>query len=73
MLQFSNTPVSTLLNTTVVGQPWRDDYRLGLGVDAVTGLSASQAVQPFEVKEPQQLSTCTLTDSLPSPRVTCPA
>lgn len=56
MLQSSTAPVQTLLNTTVVGQPWRDDYILGLGVDAVTGQLRARAVEPFEVTEPQQLS-----------------
>ena len=34
MKQVADPAVSTLLNTTIVGQPWHDDYRPGLGVDA---------------------------------------
>ena len=56
MLQVSNAPTPTLLNATVVGQPWRKDYRLGLGVDAVTGQLRARAVKSFEVQDPKQLS-----------------
>lgn len=49
MRQVSNTQPTTLLNTTVVGQPWQSSYKLGLGVDAVTGQLRASAVKPFDV------------------------
>jgi hypothetical protein len=56
MKQLSTAPLVTLLNTTVVGQPWHKHYRLGLGVDAVTGQIRASAVEPFEVKDEPQMS-----------------
>lgn len=49
MRQVSNTQPTTLLNTTVVGQPWQPSYKPGLGVDAVTGQLRASAVKPFTV------------------------
>lgn len=40
---------TTLLDTTIVGQPWQPQYRLGIGVDAVTGQLRATAVKPFKV------------------------
>jgi V8-like Glu-specific endopeptidase len=40
---------STLLNTTVEG-PWRGDYALGLGVNAVTGQIRASAVKRFDIE-----------------------
>ena len=52
----ASEPQVTLLNTTVVGQPWHKDYRLGLGVDAVTGQIRASAVEPFKVEDEPQMS-----------------
>lgn len=49
MIQVSTTQPTTLLNTTVVGQPWQPSYTPGLGVDAVTGQLRASAVKPFTV------------------------
>lgn len=56
MKQVADPAVSTLLNTTIVGQPWHDDYRPGLGVDAVTGQVRARAVADFEVQDTPILS-----------------
>ncbi|NNU27570.1 trypsin-like serine peptidase [Isoptericola sediminis] len=45
MRQDVKNPSSTLLNTTVVGQPWADAYQVGAGVDAVTGQLRSSAIE----------------------------
>lgn len=50
MLQYrAGEPSSTQLTTTVIGQPWHPTYRLGLGIDAVTGQLRASAVKPFAV------------------------
>ncbi|WP_182378309.1 hypothetical protein [Nocardioides sp. WS12] len=56
MKQTAEPAATTLLNTTVIGQPWHGDYRLGLGVDAVTGQLRARAVEPFEVQNEPQMS-----------------
>ena len=57
MKQISSNPVTSLLNTTVVGQPWQKSYQLGLGVDAITGQLRASAVKPFTVTPAGQKST----------------
>lgn len=57
MKQLSDPPATTLLNTTVVGIPWRPDFRLGYGVDAVTGQMRAVAVDTFEVQHEPQMAT----------------
>jgi V8-like Glu-specific endopeptidase len=56
MKQYSNAPVTTLLNTTVVGQPWQKSFQLGLGVDAITGQLRAAAVKPFKLNPSPQLN-----------------
>jgi hypothetical protein len=56
MKQYSSEPLTTLLNTTVVGQPWQKSFQLGLGVDAVTGQLRASAVKPFELKPSSRLN-----------------
>lgn len=50
MKQIAEPAAKTLLNTTIVGQPWHQDYQLGLGIDAVTGQIRATAVKPFKVQ-----------------------
>ncbi|WP_087508152.1 trypsin-like serine peptidase [Cellulomonas iranensis] len=49
MRQTSSDTLTTLLDTTVVGQPWQPHLTLGAGVDAVTGQLRATAVKPFTV------------------------
>lgn len=57
MLQYTSAaPPATLLDTTVVDHPWHREYRLGLGVDAVTGQLRSSAVKPFTVEDQAPLT-----------------
>ncbi|UZN03845.1 trypsin-like serine peptidase [Cellulomonas sp. S1-8] len=49
MRQTSSETLTTLLDTTVVGQPWQSNLTLGAGVDAVTGQLRASAVKPFTV------------------------
>lgn len=49
MRQTSSTAPTTLLDTTVDGQPWQSNLTLGAGVDAVTGQLRASAVKPFTV------------------------
>jgi V8-like Glu-specific endopeptidase len=44
----AGSSATTLLNTTVEG-PWRKDYQLGTGVDAITGQLRASAVEPFKI------------------------
>lgn len=55
MIRTSTGQPTTLLNTTVVGQPWQPHLRLGAGVDAVTGQLRASAVAPFEVRRSPSL------------------
>lgn len=41
---------NTLLNTSVVGEPYQKNYELGLGVDALTGQIRASAVKAFQIK-----------------------
>jgi len=49
MRQASSETLTTLLDTTVEGQPWLPHLTLGAGVDAVTGQLRASAVEPFTV------------------------
>ena len=49
MRRTSSEQATTLLDTTVTGQPWQPHLQLGAGVDAVTGQLRASAVKPFEV------------------------
>ena len=42
---------TTTLDTTEANDPWRREYRLGLGVDAVTGQLRASGVEKFTVKD----------------------
>ena len=47
---------TTTLDTTEANDPWRREYRLGLGVDAVTGQLRASGVKPFTVKDTSPLA-----------------
>ena len=51
MPRTSNGSSNTYLNTTVSGFPWPQNYRLGMGVDAITGQLRAPAVAPFTVQD----------------------
>lgn len=49
MITTTEPAPTTLLNSTVVGQPWAEQYRIGVGVDAVTGQLRAGALKPPEL------------------------
>ncbi|WP_277209373.1 trypsin-like serine peptidase [Isoptericola croceus] len=57
MRQDQKNAPTTLLNTTVVGQPWQDAYQVGVGVDAVTGQLRSTAIAKPELRPSKNQKT----------------
>lgn len=47
---------TTVLDTTAASDPWRREYRLGFGVDAVTGQLRASGVKPFTVSDTSPLA-----------------
>ena len=47
---------TTTLNTTEASDPWRREYRLGIGVDAVTGQLRASGVKAFTVSDTSPLA-----------------
>ncbi|HEY0095131.1 MAG TPA: hypothetical protein VGB96_12435, partial [Archangium sp.] len=49
----------TQLKSIIVDLPWRSDYNLGAGIDAVTGNVCNTAIQAFMIKESQNRDSST--------------